>query len=79
MPKGLHDSMFLVTAQHCLFIREASEADQFTRLFIDIPWRLIYSPLIHSSMKVEMRVLMQRSQRTVHFAFPSTLCITFVH
>lgn len=36
-------------------------------------------PLKHTSMKVGMRVLMQRSQRTIHFVFTSTLCKTSVH
>lgn len=55
------------TAEHCLFIREASEASTFISFLIDVLWRFIYFPLKHSSMKVEMRVLMPRSQRTVHF------------
>lgn len=55
------------TAEHCLFIREASEASTFISFLIDVLWRFIYFPLKHSSTKVEMRLLMPRSQRTIHF------------
>lgn len=64
-----------LNAEHCLLIREASKAGILISSFIDALWRFSSSPLKHSGMTVEMRVLMQRSQSTIHFAFTSTLCI----